>query len=170
MNKIILKMHKKMIARMTIIAMIMILSCKAQNISYQQDETLLIYFEKDGINQIRLPIKDTLNYSIAIYQYLLHDSNKYPQLNESISFSYRNYRDFDDMNSDNPIPSFRVNEKFLKNNAGIIIDLNDMQDLGFEKTMSIFKKAKHIFMIDKDDSKDGLIIIKEVFLSYAGKE
>ena len=149
---------------------ITIFNCKTSKLHIENNETVFVYFEKDAKNQFIQKRTNDSDFLICRYQFILHDVIKYPQLNESIIFSYRKFRDFDNMEQDNPIHLFLVNKKFIKNNKDLIITLNDMQSIGYDKIFNIIKNAKHVFLIDEADINDNKIIIKEVFLSYVNKE
>ena len=45
-----------------------------------------------------------------------------------------------------------------------------MKQIGFNKIFRNLLKAKHIFLIDKHETKNSLIIIKEVEHFYIGEE
>jgi hypothetical protein len=163
---------KKNVMRLiTIISIALLFICCSGSKSVTSNkDTIFIYFNKDEKHQYINAGTGDSTYLISKYQFILHDIKKYPQLNESITLSNKKFKDFDNMAQDNPVPVFFVNKKFIKNNDHIIIALEDMQKMGFNNTFKVFKKAKHIFLIDKAEIKDNKLTIKEVFLSYAGEE
>ena len=82
----------------------------------------------------------------------------------------KKYKDFEAKFSDDPLPKFRVNKSFLRKNKKEILTIKKMRQLGFNKVFNMFLNAKHIFLIDKSETRDCKILIKEVQLFYIGEE
>ena len=107
------------------------------------------------------------------YNFLVAENEKDPsdQYHKGlITLVDKKYSDFDAKLSNNPLPKFRVNKSFLRKNKGQILSIEQMRQLGFNKVFQIFFNAKHIFLIDKSETKEGKILIKEVQLFYLGEE
>ena len=145
-------------------------ACKSSNYIDKENEVLFVYFEKDEKHQKSFHKYGKPNDPITRYHFIPHDVIKYPQLGETLMFSFRTYMDLDQKAINNPVPVFQINKKFLKKNKDIIITLEDIQKMGYEKALSVFRKAKHIFLIDSSEIKNNKLTIKEVFLLYLGEE
>ncbi len=115
----------------------MFYTCKTSKLDITFSETIFVYFKKDNSHQYIHNKTEDSDYFIARYQYILHDINKYPQLNESIILSNRKYKDFDNKIQDNPTHRIVLNKRFLKNNKDIILTLKNMKIMDFDKTFDI---------------------------------
>ena len=65
------------------------------------------------------------------------------------------------MEKDNPVLYIKVNKKIEKN-KDLIITYKEMTMMGYDVTRTVLENAKTILLIDKNETKNGSIIIKEV--------
>ena len=65
------------------------------------------------------------------------------------------------MEKDNPVLYIKVNKKIEKN-KDLIITYKEMTMMGYDVTRTVLENAKTILLIDKNETKNGSIINKEV--------
>lgn len=141
-------------------------SCKTKFSPQENDTVLFVLFEKTENTGKR----SDLSHPRMTRQTYWFNINKYTYFSDQIVLKYFNYKDYDELERNNPVPVFHVNKRFLKNNKSRILTLEKMKEMGYQETLVLIKKAKHVFLIDEKESKEKLLSIKEVFLFEIGEE
>ncbi len=144
---------------------IVFISCGTINKSELNQENTFILFDKSNFETKRINKSDAKVYSTE-YSFSIHDYEKSSYPTGIITFFSKKYKNYNDKIKDNPLPNFKVNKSFIRNNKNIIFTLEDMRKMGYSKAIEMFTKAKHIFLIDKENIKNNSIVIKEVLLMY----
>lgn len=89
---------------------------------------------------------------------------------DNIQLNFREFKDFDEKENDNPDLFFKVKKSFIRKNKNIILSKKKMLTLGYKKVFNLLNNAKYILLIDKTECDDRLIPVKEVYLNYIGEE
>lgn len=154
-----------------VLLLIFVFSCKATKNKIPEiinNDSIFLLYENN--KSIKKSVDRNSLFTKESYLYMLLDVEKYPQSTDNLRFYYGKYKDFDQMEYGNTVPVFNVNKEIVKNNKDNIITLDYMKQLGYEKSLRLFKNAKHIFLIDQTEIVDNKLTIKEVFFLYIGVE
>lgn len=141
-------------------------SCKTKFSAQEKDTVMFVLFEPSKSMGTR---NDSSHQKNKMQTYWF-DINTYANYSDQIVLKYFTYKDFDELERNNPVPKFHVNKHFIKHNKSRILTLEKMKEMGYQETLVLIKKAKHVFLIDKKESKENLLSIKEVFLFEIGEE
>lgn len=144
-----------------------LLCCKV-SISQTTEESKFVLFRGSEYESKRL-VRNPKSILLGEYIFSIYDNAK-ASIVGSVMFTASKYKDFDEKEKENPIPFFKVNKRFIKNNRDEIITLKKMQDMGLEKSLDFFRDTKHIFLIDATEIQDKKVVIREVFLTHIGEE
>ncbi|MEE4001905.1 hypothetical protein V1T75_16300 [Tenacibaculum sp. FZY0031] len=137
----------------------------SQNIEKINNNNIaFIYFDKEDDN-----FKKTKDVFIVgkikeygeKYNYLF--LNRYKKHIE-ISFIHNKYKDFDSFDNKEEMLSFKLCKSFLKNNKDIIINNETIKKIGLKGLYDIILDKQKVFLIDKSEIENNLILVKEVYL------
>lgn len=154
-----------------VLLLIFVFSCKATKNKIPEiinNDSIFLLYENN--KSIKKSVDRNSLFTKESYLYMLLDVEKFHQSTDNLRFYYGKYKDFDQMEYGNTVPVFNVNKEIVKNNKDNIITLDYMKQLGYEKSLRLFKNAKHIFLIDQTEIVDNKLTIKEVFFLYIGVE
>ena len=154
-----------------VLLLIFVFSCKATKNKIPEiinNDSIFLLYENN--KSIKKSVDRNSLFTKESYLYMLLDVEKFHQSTDNLRFYYGKYKDFDQMEYGNTVPVFNVNKEIVKNNKDNIITLDYMKQLGYEKSLRLFKNAKHIFLIDQTEIVDNKLTIKEVFFLYIGEE
>ena len=154
-----------------VLLLIFVFSCKATKNKIPEiinNDSIFLLYENN--KSIKKSVDRNSLFTKESYLYMLLDVEKFHQSTDNLRFYYGKYKDFDQMEYGNTVPVFNVNKEIVKNNKDNIITLDYMKQLGYEKSLRLFKNAKHIFLIDQTEIVDNKLTIKEVFFLYTGVE
>lgn len=129
---------------------------------YLEEQEVIIVLYEDYKNQETKKVKwkhNTENTQKHHYWYSF-----YFNLVDAIKLSYGEYEDFDKQYYDQPMLYFKVNKSFLRKNKNIILNNEKIQKMGYDKTIKLLKKAKHILLIDNTETQNNKITIRQVSL------
>ncbi|MCF1191108.1 hypothetical protein LRR18_05880 [Mangrovimonas sp. AS39] len=141
-------------------------SCKTKFSISDDDNVLFVLFEPSKSMGTR---NDSSHQKNKMQMYWF-EINAYVHYSDQIILRYKTYQDFDELERNNPVPKFHVDRRFIKNNKPRILTLEKMKEMGYQETLVLFKKTKHVFLIDEKESMENLLSIKEVFLFDIGEE
>ena len=137
----------------------------------QYIENIIIVFENSEHEKYKKRIGDENIF--GEYSFLV------PENYEETSSSYRKglitlvekkYKDYNAKIADISMVKLKVHKSFLKKNKAQIISIKEMRKIGYNKVFQMLLKAKHIFIIDKNEYESDSIIIKEVQHFYIPEE
>ena len=149
---------------------LIVILCLCVFSSFSQDleqiknsEVLFIYYGggKFESKQELNAMKKNEKHSIAYY-YKFKEDNNCSFRSNTIKLTFNQFYDFDEMFKNNPVPFFKVNKSFLKENKEIIINAKFMHEIGCNESYSLLHNAKTVFLIDKDDNSNNMITVKKV--------
>lgn len=150
---------------------ILILPFKAITQENIYKETIFIVFESSEFQKYKKRVNDENTFGEYIFLVPENPTDSSGLYSKGmITLVDKKYKDFDAKFSDNPLPKFKVHKSFLRKNKKQILSIKEMRDLGFNKIFRMLLKAKHIFLIDKHETKDNLLTIKEVQHFHIGEE
>ncbi len=141
-------------------------------------EVVFVLFEKSTFTSKNIN-KPNISQEVTI-------QNK-PQKMDWISYNYNfndekgrrshfflTYSDYDDLSDfDNDVRKkikFKINKSFLKKNKNRIITNDAINQYGINKIRRIFYNARTIFLIDKDEIKNGETLVRQVKYDYSAEE
>ncbi len=141
-------------------------SCITQQNSGVNKETIIVFFDENESHQKKWKESNkSEDKKEQSFRYLFY-FNKV----DNIQLTYKRFKDFGEMEKDNPELFLEINKSFLRKNENLILTHKEMIEMGYEHIFKLFNNAKHILLIDKQEIKGDLITIKEVKHFYVGKE
>ncbi len=129
----------------------------------QSDVFFIVHGGKNGNFETKKENNDNSQIKTINYNYVFTDGPK--SVVNKIKLSYSNYLDFDELEKGNHTLSFKINKSFLKKNKDIIIDRKFMHKIGYYESYNLLSKAKTIFLIDKDEINNKMVVLKKVRLN-----
>ena len=128
-----------------------------------EDVIFVLFEEKDAFQKKKNCNENLKAMKSCWYSFTFLEENKYSFQDERMNLIYQEFKDFDEMEKNNPVPVFTIDKSFLKKNKNIIVTRKLMHKKGYLKTIDLFRKAKTIYLIEKkiDEKK---IVLKEVRL------
>ena len=157
-----------------ILALLLILFCCGQLQAQQLDDlkngnTFFILFEDDAFSQKMKTLPKKLE--PIFYTFFYQKKNSSEKASYSFRFSYHKFNNYEDIINNKQTMKFRVHKSFLKKNKHLILSKKDIDKLGEYAIIQLFKnKRKHLFMIDKSETKDNQILIREVIFDFDAYE
>ena len=141
-----------------LIILILFICVKGVSQNTLNNETIFILFKKENqFNSKKIIAKSKKQKRKVHYRYHYKYKNYY-----DIILSFKEYKNFNEKELGNPLPYFKVNKSFLRKNKKIIYDNKKLKKLSYNKITKLFNNAKHIFLIDKEETYNNKITIKEV--------
>ena len=135
----------------------MIFSCFSQE-KTQNNETIIIQFQEKKPYQTKwIESKKEVPKKAQDIRYTFHFN-----LTDRVHLIYRRFEDFDEKERNNPELFLKINKSFLKKNKHIILTYKNMSELGYKKTLTLLRQAKHILLIDNEDIMGDKLILKKV--------
>lgn len=144
---------------------LLLISTSVFSQTFNDNNTLIILYEEE--------LKHISPHSY-FYHIPLRDNNKKdPFDNENkVTFVYNVFKDFDHADRKDSTVVLKINKSFLRKNKEIIFTKDDFNKMD---RLQLFLKldknrSKNIFLIDKNEIKNGKLLLREVSFFYIHEE
>lgn len=144
-------------------------SCKPLQLNLTAKNSVFLVFQNSNLEKKYID-KNPNTISLGKYVYSINSNLKLSISRGVITLISKKYKDFDEMERDNPTITFQIDKAFLKKNKDVIITSIDIQSIGYDNILKLLKNSHHIFLIDQTEVSKRKITVKEVFLLYEGEE
>lgn len=137
-----------------------------QNVLSQSNTVIILFEENDTMQGKKIAptaVKDNQDNDV-LYQFHLKKFSEHSTQN-ILRFRYSKYADFDNKFANNQVLYLKVAKSFFKKNKDIIITKRNLDEMGYDKALKLFKNTNKILLIDKSDFTNKHLILKEVLLS-----
>ncbi|MHC9088058.1 hypothetical protein [Tenacibaculum mesophilum] len=99
------------------------------------------------------------SFKAITYSYHFKDEKKHA----SFLLTYSDYDDYDDYDKNiNKRIKFKINQSFINRNKDIIVTPSFIKKIGYYEFSKLIGNSKTIFLIDKDEIKEGKVLIRHV--------
>ncbi len=135
----------------------------------KKGSTFFILFEEGEFSKKRSTTLGILE--PIFYSFYFKKQNSDEKTSYSFRFSYHKYNQHEDISKNKQTIKYRVHKSFLNKNKHLLLSKKDMDKLGDRKMIQLFKQnKKHIFIIDKSETKGNQILIREAKFSFDSVE